>query len=489
MTNRLRNQHLLWRAGFGPEVYQIRQLDNITTASLWKTLQQQSAQPPKKIEVAVNVLEELFEGVEGEAAMRNFQKENKALIAEKVKMMRQTTREDIKKLNLLWTQEFIQSPMQLREKMSLFWHGHFACRVINAYHQQELLHVIRTHALGNFGELLRAVSKSPAMLSFLNNQQNRKRSPNENFAREVMELFTMGRGHYTETDIKEAARAFTGWAFDTKSGFVFKQYTHDDGVKTFMGRTGRFNGDDIIDILLQQKQTAKYITERIFKFFVNEKPETAKIEMLAEKFFNSGFQINELLNNIFTAEWFYDKQNIGNRIKSPIELMVGIRRFVPITLDNPNSALVFQQVLGQVLFFPPNVAGWPGGKSWIDSSSLMARLQLPKVWASKEDFTLQGKSDDDVEMGKTPEERKEERTAKKFISRAGAGDWDWNSVLKNYTDTSRESLYEEIAVQLLQTRKVPQKNIVEPFLDKSSREHYISSTIVQLMCTPEYQVC
>ena len=177
----------------------------------------------------------------------------------------------------------INSEAQLREKMSLFWHGHFACRVMNIYFQQQLLDIIRENALGNFGDLLHEVSKSPAMLSFLNNQQNKKQHPNENFAREVMELFTMGRGNYTEEDVKEGARAFTGWGFNLQGEFVYRPFQHDNGKKTFLGKTGNFDGDDIIDILLEQKQTAKFISQKIYKYFVNDTPDIEKIEWLAEQ--------------------------------------------------------------------------------------------------------------------------------------------------------------------------------------------------------------
>lgn len=489
MTNRKRNQHLLWRSGFGPAAHQLQALDQKEPQDWWNDILKESSAPPQKIIVAVNRLQALFEGIEGEAAMRQFQKENKETIAEQVRLMRQSSREDLKNLNHRWLDEMVHSKAQLREKVSFFWHGHFACRVINAYQQQELLHEIRTHALGNFGDLLKAVSKSPAMLAFLNNQQNRKRSPNENFAREVMELFTLGRGHYTETDVKEAARAFTGWSYDSKTGFVFKHQVHDDGVKTFMGQTGRFNGDDIIRILLEQKQTARFIAEKVFRFFVHENPDKQKVESMADAFYKSGFELKVLFQQLFSSEWFYDTRYVGNRIKSPVEFMAGIRRFVPLELDNPNSSIVFQQVLGQVLFMPPNVAGWPGGKSWIDSSSLMVRLQLPRIWASKEDFKLQMKGDDDVEMGRSAEDMLAARRAKNFITRAGAADWNWEPVWNHYANTSRERLYEEIAAHVLQTKNAPAKHVVEPFVDQSSRENYISSTIVQLMSTPEYQVC
>ena len=258
---------------------------------------------------------------------------------------------------------------QLREKMSLFWHGHFACRVINSYFQQELLHIIRENATGNFGSMLKAISKSPAMLQFLNNQQNRKSHPNENFAREVMELFTMGRGNYTENDVKEAARAFTGWGFNLQGEFVFRKQQHDDGKKTFLGKSGNFNGDDILDILLEQKQTARFITKKIYRYFVNEKVDEEKIKILSEQFYESGYDIEKLLTNIFTAGWFYEDHNIGNKIKLPVELIFGIRRLLPLDMENEDAQLLFQKVFQEVLFLPPNVAGLAGGKNWIDSSN------------------------------------------------------------------------------------------------------------------------
>src|SRR5690606_8428790 len=172
------------------------------------------------------------------------------------KQRRRQSAQDLKSLNLSWLNQMINSEAQLREKMSFFWHGHFSCRVVNIFFQQQLLHEIRTNALGDFGSLLRGVSKSAAMLLFLNNQQNRKQSPNENFAREVMELFTMGRGNYSEQDVKEAARAFTGCGTNAKGEFVNGNNAHGEGEKTFLGQTGNCDGDDMIDIILEQKATA-----------------------------------------------------------------------------------------------------------------------------------------------------------------------------------------------------------------------------------------
>ncbi|RYF84958.1 MAG: DUF1800 family protein, partial [Chitinophagaceae bacterium] len=192
ITNRLRNQHLLWRAGFGPMAENAASLDDISQKKLWELLLKTSSKKPIKIAVANNLVDGLMEGVKDLSMQSQLSKEQKG------RMRRQQYRDEIKNMNLMWFSEMVNSEAQLREKMSLFWHNHFSCRVVNSFFQQELLQVIRTNALGNFGTLLKEVSKCPSMLQFLNNQQNRKGRPNENFAREVMELFTMGRGNYTE---------------------------------------------------------------------------------------------------------------------------------------------------------------------------------------------------------------------------------------------------------------------------------------------------
>ncbi|HEV3250322.1 MAG TPA: DUF1800 family protein, partial [Puia sp.] len=206
ISTQLKNQHLLWRAGFGPMAEDSNQLATASPKSLFKALQKASSKSPAYLEVADNMLKGLMMGVDDISKMQK-----KDLSEEQKKQIHKQSQEDIKNLNLAWLNEMVNSDAQLREKMSLFWHGHFASRNLNIFYQQLLLDSIRKNALGNFAELLREVSKSAAMLNFLNNNQNKKDHPNENFAREVMELFTMGRGNYSEQDVKEAARAFTGW--------------------------------------------------------------------------------------------------------------------------------------------------------------------------------------------------------------------------------------------------------------------------------------
>ena len=189
----------------------------------------------------------------------------------------------------------------------------------------------------------------------------------------------MGRGNYSEKDIKEAARAFTGWTFDKDGRFVERKKNHDSGMKTFLGKTGNFDGNDILKIILENKQTARFITTKIYKFFVNEKINNQYISFLSDRFYQSNYNIEGLLTDIFTSDWFYEEENIGAKIKSPIELMVGIQRTLPMKIERTESLLNFQKLMGQVLLMPPNIAGWPQGKSWIDSSTLMLRLKLPQI--------------------------------------------------------------------------------------------------------------
>lgn len=483
ITNRLKNQHLLWRAAFGPMAEMAADLDMISQKKLWNLLLSTSQKTPAKLNVASRMYEEYLKDMEEMGG------DMKKLGKDQRKALQDQSRDDLKTLNVTWLSEMINSEAQFREKMSLFWHGHFSSRVIHIFYQQDLLHIIRSNAFGKFGDLLREISKSPSMLQFLNNQQNKKQHPNENFAREVMELFTMGRGNYTETDIKEAARAFTGWSFDVKGQFVFREKQHDNGTKTILGKTGNFNGDDVIDILLEQKQTAKYITKKIYKYFVNDTVDDAKVDSLANKFYQSGYDIKKLMEDIFTSDWFYDEKNIGTKIKSPVELLAGLRRLLPLQLQNDNAQLIFQRALGQVLFYPPNVAGWPGGRNWIDSSTLMLRLRIPQIITANESINIRPKGDDDVMMGQMMEEKMKNRQNKDFASKGGSAIVDWNMVGKIFEKIPRENLLPKITETVLQTKSRISDEIMNKYLNKESRENFIKSTIVNLMSTPEYQLC
>ncbi|MGX5818536.1 DUF1800 domain-containing protein [Chitinophaga lutea] len=471
-------QHLGWRAGFGESPLVIQSWAKKRRKEVVKKILLGPEADPDPVKVV------------DETDLPDYRR-IRQMGAEERKMVQRMNTDGIKDLNVLWTHAMINSNHPLREKMSLFWHGHFACRTQNVLYNQQLLQVIRQHGLGDFGTLLTEVSKTPAMLAFLNNQQNRKQRPNENFAREVMELFTMGRGNYTETDIKEAARAFTGWGYDEVGQFRFRKNFHDDGRKTVLGKSGNFDGDDVIRILLEQKQTAQYITTKIYRYFVNDTPDEAIVDKLADRFYSSGYDIRKLMEDIFLADWFYEERNVGTLIKSPVQLMVGLRKTIPMQFEQEEAMLVFQRVMGQVLFYPPNVAGWPGGKSWIDSSSLMFRMRVPQIILYSQEFNIRPK-EITPEMGEGSNYKMtmqvNEFLKKQYARRVNA-DVNWQPYLDAFKDVPREKLADNIAGSLLQKNENIPRELLEKYSDSSTRESYIKTVTIDVMSTPEYQLC
>lgn len=455
ISNLQKNKHLLLRAGFGANLSQIKNLDQVSLTEIWKKLATNDPLIPIQLKEA--------------APDFDYQQLSK-MDAEMKKEVQKKNRRSNLEINLKFLNQMVHSEDQLREKMAFFWHGHFATRVVNSRFNLQLLNTIREKSLGNFGDLLKAVSQSPAMLQFLNNQQNKKGHPNENFAREVMELFTLGRGNYTEKDVQEGARAFTGWSFLPDGSFFERPRQHDFGPKTFLGKTGNFDGNDALNIILEQKGTAKFIVTKIYKFFVNEKINPGIIEHLSDQFYDSKYDIKKLMTEIFTSKWFYNEENIGAKIKSPIELMAGIMRTLPMELEKPENLIVYQKLLGQMLLYPPNVAGWPSGNSWIDSSTLMLRLQIPQIWSGLRPLELEAKSDDDVEMGlKNNQMRNKGFKNPNIII-------DWNLVESTFKNKS-------ISDYLLQTKSSNEK-IIDQFSDSS-----LKLKIINVMSTPEFQLC
>ena len=274
-----------------------------------------------------------------------------------------------------WLKRMVDGPYPLQEKLTLFWHGHFTTSARDErsawlmWQQNELL---RRQGAGNFREFVRQISRDPAMLDYLNNSQNRKKSPNENYARELMELFTLGIGNYTERDIKEAARAFTGWAHDGDE-FIYRAYDHDKDAKTFFGRTGNFDGDDVIEIILQQKACAPYIAERLWTFFAYENPEPAIVDALGGLIRKNKWSLRPAIRALFTSRAFYSSRAVGTQIKSPIQLVVGTARLLGSGLPETRRLVNALEQMGQVPLMPPNVKGWPGGRHWINTSTLLVR--------------------------------------------------------------------------------------------------------------------
>lgn len=276
-----------------------------------------------------------------------------------------------------WFLRMIYTKRPLQEKMTLFWHGLLTSaysKVGRGPYMYDQNQLFRKMALEKYDKLLKAVARDPAMLIWLDSQVNRKASPNENFARELMELFTMGVGNYTEGDVRQSARAFTGWMLNQRV-FVFNFGQHDTGEKYFLGRSGNFDGDDIINIILEQQISAEFISRKLFSFFVNDNPSPETISRLAGVFRDTKYSIKEVVRQILNSPEFYSEKAYRTKLKSPVELIASTVRTLGIETDAAGLP-GFGDRMGQSLFDPFDVQGWPGGVTWINSNSLLQRLNF-----------------------------------------------------------------------------------------------------------------
>lgn len=290
----------------------------------------------------------------------------------------------LRDLQTWWLFRMLHTKRPLLEKMVLFWHNYFATaidKVNDAGLMLQQNQVFRTHAVGNFRLMVLNISRDPAMLIWLDGNLNKKGKPNENFARELMELFTTGIGHYTETDVREAARAFTGWQFikNPATGattFFRNDNEHDNGIKTFMGRTGNLDGTDIIDILIPHPATARRIATKLFELFVHDNPTPAQIEPLAKIYLESKFEIKPVVRAIVTSPYFFSEEAYLAKVKSPVEFVIGALKHLAPNTTNLTSLPNELRLMGQELFNPPTVFGWAGGLSWINSTTMLARMNF-----------------------------------------------------------------------------------------------------------------
>lgn len=461
-------QHLYNRAGFGMSLKDLQNLPKGNRSQLVAKILRDS----KSFEKVGNISGELL-------------KSPKHLTKDEKRAFRKKNKESVRNLNYSWLSYMAKTKSFLREKMTFFWHDHFACKLRGGFQTETQNNTLRKHALGNFGDLLYAVAKDPGMLQFLNNQQNRKAHPNENFARELLELFTLGRGHYTEKDIQEAARAFTGWGFNQDGKFVFRKNQHDFGTKTFMGETGDFNGDDIIAIVLANPQTARYLTEKLYRFFVSPQFNEVMVSKWANQLYKNNYDIAQLMESIFTSDHFYEDAVIGSRIKSPIEYLVGMMRQLDLDFKQKESSFYLQRALGQVLFFPPNIAGWPEHRAWIDSSTLLTRLRIPQALIV---------ADYQFDLGLRENFAGNEGLAllggeKKPVGKKLKADINWNQLLQATQGYSVSESYDLLETLFLVVPLSMNKEEVLSFVRGMEKETQLKTLCMRLMGTPEYQLC
>ncbi|WP_421999166.1 DUF1800 domain-containing protein [Reyranella sp.] len=375
-------RHLLSRTGFGGTPADIDSIAMQDPVAAVDHLLSESAERREAITSPPSWLGE------GPASLRRRQQAADAERAEaqrkvgvdgKVLLVTRPVEEQGRELRNWWVEEMLVTDRPLVERMVLFWHGHFTSSFLKVRYAPALFRqnaLFRREALGNFATLLREVARDPAMLIYLDGMRSVARQPNENFARELLELFTLGEGQYGEADIKEAARAFTGWTVDRETGlFKTRDGAHDDGLKTVLGQTGRFGGDDVIAILLRHPRTAETVVEKLWREFVSLTPDPAAVKQLASDF-RRDYEIRPLLRALLLTPAFHDPANRAGLIKSPVDLIVGTVRLLGLPVPEKTPLVRMMQGLGQMPFDPPNVRGWAGGESWVTTYTLLLRQQF-----------------------------------------------------------------------------------------------------------------
>ncbi|MBX3360509.1 MAG: DUF1800 domain-containing protein [Phycisphaeraceae bacterium] len=385
-------RHLLWRSGFGGTPEQIQ------TLAAWG--------PTRSVDYLLNVGDIPFDGVvtdlfkndimrsptaEERAAARVAARSQDEESLARFRVMRQQAeradRLQIREVQEWWLSRMIQTPRPLEEKMTLFWHGHFATSyrtIENSYHMFRQNQLFRANALGNYGKLMYEIIRDPAMLAYLDNNDSRKGRPNENLARELMELFSLGVGNYTENDIREGARALTGYTFN-ENEFVFRRQDHDNGRKNILGRSGTLDGDGFVTAILEKRATSRFMARKLYRYFVADLPDREKdtdpvtrryVDGIASTLASRRYELKPVLRQLFLSRRFYESEVMGQQIKSPVQLVVGAVRSLRTPVRDLGTLLDAMDLMGQSIFFPPSVKGWDGGRSWINTSTMYVRQNV-----------------------------------------------------------------------------------------------------------------
>jgi uncharacterized protein (DUF1800 family) len=295
-----------------------------------------------------------------------------------------------------WLSRMLHGPHPLLEKITLFWHNHFAtsyAKVQSARFMLGQYELIRSHALRCFADLLGRMGADPAMLVWLDGRDSKKGNPNENYARELMELFSLGIGHYTEKDVREAARAFTGWEIQGDTA-VFNPRQHDDGPKTVLGQTGHWGPDDVVRICVEQKSAPAFIVGKLYRFLVSESVPASPelLAPLAEQFKKSGYNFGELVRTVLSSNLFFSPLVYRTRVKAPVDFVLNIVRGLEGKIGTTALAQALEQ-LGQNVFSPPSVKGWDGGRTWLNGQTLLFRQNLALALTSTEDARFGRRAD------------------------------------------------------------------------------------------------
>ncbi len=478
--------HLLNRAGFGGTPTQIQKLADLTHDGAISSLLDydnlyDTTINPDWAHPNPEEIKQLRDSLKAAATP-----EEKRKIQQDANKVQQTR---FLELRGWWLQRMARGARPFQERMVLFWHGHFATsaeKVQNPYYMWRQNELFRRLATGNWELLLNEVGKDPAMLVWLDQAQSRKEHPNENFAREVMELFALGEGHYTEHDITEGARALTGWSLDGENEkFVYRPRIHDDGVKTFLGRTGNLDGDDVIATIVQQPQAAKFITAKLWNYFAGQVPNDELNEALAKVFRQNGNNFRPFLRVMLHSEEFYGDDIVRNQVKSPVQWLIGSVRMLECDLPPTLVSWGMLRQLGQDIFAPPNVKGWDGGITWITTNTLLTRYNdaqslvqgtLPSLSAA--DFAKKAGGQGGGRL-------------EKAFQRIRMGGVDVEKILTPQERADKDTIVASLQHRLFQTTlHENQQETLQAFLDSKTKmsDADIAETIRLMMSTPEYQV-
>jgi uncharacterized protein (DUF1800 family) len=386
-----------------------------------------------------------------------------------------------------WLERMAKGPRPLQEKMVLFWHGHFATsveKVREAYLMWRQNELFRRLATGNWLDMLIEVAQDPAMLVWLDQAQSRKEHPNENFAREVMELFALGEGHYTEKDITEGARALTGWSYDRLAQkFINRPFQHDSGEKVIFAKRGNFNGEDFLEMIVAQPHAGRFITAKLWNFFAGQMPSDETVTALADIFRQSNNTFKPVLRAMFLSEEFYSPSIIRNQVKSPVQWLVGSARMLERDLPPPMVCFGLTRNLGQDLFAPPNVKGWDGGLSWITTNNLLARYNEAATLVQGDMSSVSG-----LMLAKNPGLN---MAAERRLRNIPVSSVDVAKLFTEEERTRKEILIPALEKRLLQDKLKPkQEKVLRDFLDskKDLSNDTILNAIRLVMSTPEFQL-
>lgn len=478
-------RHLLFRAGFGGPLTEVEKLHAMGLRKAVEHLVDYRNQPDANVALPNLVIQDLEPAKFAQMTQAGRTKHLQTFDKKKVR--------NIQPVQTWWVSRMVQSPRPLEEKMVLFWHGLFATEQRTVRENRAMFlqnQLFRDHAVGNYGKLLMAIIQDPAMLRYLDNDANVKGKPNENLAREIMELFSMGEGQgYTEQDIKEAARALTGYSYNKQTLVpVFRSFMHDYETKTIFGQKGKWNGEDLVKLILKQPATPRFIARRLFTYFVHENPDEQTVDQLAKLLKDNNYELAPFLKTVFLSREFYSTRAMGTLIKSPAQFVAGTVRILEVKDTVPAILAHAMLTMNQELLEPPNVKGWDGGQAWLSTTAVFARNNFAGTLIAQgtPPVLKQPKAGKAIKVGKRPQ------------ALARGGDFVTALIDRKLTTPAEVVDYYTKVLLVVPLAEVRRSELIS-FLgqlpptaqwneQKATLNRKISELLVLIMSSPEYQL-